>query len=257
MSVTVNDARERSINSQLATIADMVLVDAPRAALAFDKAAKEFAKDVEKDAKDVEKKAEKEPRKSLDKKGESYKAYENFGAEMAFVAKGLRSGTTTVSELVEKANEQHISILENVATQVTPPAKEQVRQVLEEIKTERPKEEDPPKTPQQFAEQKKSERPVGDLPQPQIIESAKLPETTSGKKEIPATIEQRNLPTTNPDQSSLPAANTNSNTSDQGPASVSPAQQTSLSNTNQNRDNDKEIKDPIEDSRKSSAGADN
>src|SRR3989344_567260 len=177
MSVTVNDARERSINSQLATIADMVLVDAPRAALAFDKAAQEFAKDVEKDAKDVEKKAEKEPRKSLDKKGESYKAYENFGAEMAFVAKGLRSGTTTVSELVEKANEQHISILENVATQVTPPAKEQVRQVLEEIKTERPKEEDPPKTPQQFAEQKKSERPVGDLPQPQIIESAKRPET--------------------------------------------------------------------------------
>lgn len=295
MAVTVDEARERSINSQLSTIAEMVVADPNRAAAAYDKAAKEYAKDIEKDAKDVEKKGEKEPRESLDRKGQAYRVYENFGSEVSFVAKNLRTGTTTVAEQVDKATEQHTSILETVVKQVPPPAKAQVEQVLKEIeeeKKERPK-EDQPKTPAELVEQKKSERPVGDLPQPQSMESGKssdnlktnhsessgalVPADQSEKEEIkkkkdekkkdekkqievaPASQQQKNENTTQSNQSS---SQSSGNSGQSAPAAPPPQNQITPAAQNNSGDDEEKKKDESgskddksSDSRGGSAGA--
>ncbi|OGG41056.1 hypothetical protein A2118_00630 [Candidatus Kaiserbacteria bacterium GWA2_50_9] len=164
---TVDSVRDRSINSHLAGIADMMLVDAPRAAIAFDRAAKHYADDMNRIATSS-------PRALIEKKAEAYRVYETFGRDMAASAQGLRTGATTVTELVREATAKHRSVLETAVREVPPPASEEIRRVLKETEEKVLPNEKRPASPEEFVREREAERPVGDLPRPEAIPQMQL-----------------------------------------------------------------------------------
>jgi tetratricopeptide (TPR) repeat protein len=68
---------------------------------------------------------------------EEYDEYAAFGQEISDLAKGIRTGETTVEELVKKATSHHLDVLENVlekAPEQARPAIEKVIEASEEIR---------------------------------------------------------------------------------------------------------------------------
>ena len=174
------NVRDRSVDSQLAVIAEVALENPEEAVELYSDSAFRYAR---------------RARNYAEQRGEAeaavavYEKYAAFGEEMAEFAGGIRTGTTTLRELVARASEQHQSVLRDVAERVPEEARAGIERALEasastraaaELERAEKRIEDSARTPQgrveaadraaedrraieDFVERLKAQRPQGDL----------------------------------------------------------------------------------------------
>src|SRR3989338_8161289 len=118
--------KERAIEKQIETLKDLTTREPERAVNVFSRAAEARLKAAEArtlrggdgETEDIE--------KAL---GE-YEKYADFGRDISTLGQGLRTGDTTVEELVRRAGEQHLRVLQDVQTRVPFEAQDGIRRAL-------------------------------------------------------------------------------------------------------------------------------
>lgn len=147
---SIDEIRDRTTDTQFAAIASLVASDPEAAVETYRKTADFYLRRLERseEGDDIGEHAE-----TLDK-------YSSFGAEMATLAEGLQSGTTTVRELVQRATQHHRDVLQDVRERVPEEARAGIDRALENQERIRaPEATEQATDPSDFAEEKRRNRP--------------------------------------------------------------------------------------------------
>ncbi|MBI2086672.1 MAG: FecR domain-containing protein [Candidatus Zambryskibacteria bacterium] len=188
---TVKAVKNRVVDIQLTAIADVMLTDPERAVSLYTQSAGKLVDKIQK-----EQERGQSGQENFEELVMTYEKYAKFGADVSSLAAGLRVGDTTVKELVDVATSQHNKVLENVARKVPAEAERGIKQAISASEVEPTPE--PPPTPtesmrvlERFVEQKKTERPSGELELPlELPTEIPTPAPTSGEREL----EERKTP---------------------------------------------------------------
>ncbi|MBI2025441.1 hypothetical protein HYT04_01480 [Candidatus Kaiserbacteria bacterium] len=110
-------ARERSVENHIAVMRTLAEKNPERAAEVFAGVAERRANATARKA-DDEGEDEAERAREINARAEEFGKYAEFGEEISLIAQGLRTGETTVKNLVDRATAQHIQVLEDVRARV-------------------------------------------------------------------------------------------------------------------------------------------
>ncbi len=117
-------ARETSVQGQIESLNALSEQNPGRAAGIFAKAAKARTESV-RDA------AEGGNADAAEERAQEFEQYAEFGRGLAETAQGIRTGTTTVEQVVGKAASHHMQVLQDVQERVPPQAQEGIQRALQ------------------------------------------------------------------------------------------------------------------------------
>lgn len=123
----IRQAKEKSMHHQFSALKRLGQMDPERMAAIFTNLAEERLEAAEQNTEEGDD-------ETAEENISDYEKYAEFGQEISSLARGIRTGTTTVEELVKKATSHHIEILEQMRQKLPDQAHKGLEQALESAK---------------------------------------------------------------------------------------------------------------------------
>lgn len=120
----INQVKGLAIDAQLTSLRELVREDPAKAVEIFANAAEGRLNAARQDA-------ERRDGSATDESLEDYNKYAEFGSQISSMAEGIRTGETTVEDLVKRATSHHIQILEDVRQKLPPQAQQEFQRALD------------------------------------------------------------------------------------------------------------------------------
>jgi len=174
----INQVKGLAIDAQLASLRELVIEDPTKAVEIFANAAEGRLNAARQDA-------ERRNGSATEESLEDYNKYAEFGSQISSMAEGIRTGETTVEDLVKRATSHHIQVLEDVRQKLSPQAKQEFQRALDNsrrVQDQRPAIPTPTRPATQ--QQRQPTQPVVPQQQPSIPQTQ--PEVEREEDDPPA-----------------------------------------------------------------------
>jgi hypothetical protein len=128
---SIRSAKERSIAGQLESLRGIAGRDPEAAVDIFARAAEGRLNAINARAGRGDEDEDEDEAKEVEEALGEYEKYAQFGQEISTMAEGIRTGETTVEDLVKKATSHHLQVLEDVRQKLPPQAQQQFQRAVD------------------------------------------------------------------------------------------------------------------------------
>jgi hypothetical protein len=169
----ISQAKGSAIDAQLASLREFVREDPEKAVDIFAKAAEARLNAVKED---TEEGNGADTEESL----EDYEKYAQFGQEISTMAQGIRTGETTVEDLVKRATSHHLQVLEDARQKLPPEAQQEFQRAqdaarkVQELRPEIPAPGEPGVQPPQPTQPGAPQAPVEPRTPPEVEQETEV-----------------------------------------------------------------------------------